>query len=111
MPAKWSACRPALHEKASSDRHQRRVMNERAGEDAAKRSPLRGNLVDGTGEVVEEVVVELADRLLQAVVAKVVVSKHAHPLVVIALETVSGRITGGKRLRRDARGQATGLHR
>src|SRR6266566_8963405 len=93
----WPYCRIAvygrtahtairLYKESCSYRNQLRVPDQRVGEHAPQRPLMGRNAVHRARQTVEETVIEILERLLDAVVFEMRVAKHVHPRLVIARE-------------------------
>src|SRR2546422_9829796 len=84
---RWARRYYELYKKPRHYRNQLWMLDDRLHEDASKRSLVRGNLVHGSSESVQERIVHVLEGLLKPGVLVVVFAAYVHPGFEVALET------------------------
>src|SRR6266545_6225371 len=74
---------PQSHEEPRRHRNELRVPDQRVREDPAERALPQGDRVDRARQGVEAGVVELLERVLEAVVLQVILAEQVHPCAVV----------------------------
>ena len=86
------------------------MPHQRVREDPAQRALLLWDRVHGACQAVEEGIVEILDRPLDAVVLQVILAEQRHPGPVVGREASLARISFPDRGRGGAAGEPAGLH-
>ena len=86
------------------------MPDQRVCEDSTQRPLVARNRVHGVCKRIEEIVVQLLERLLDPVILQVVIAEQPHPLCVVGRETACTRVCGADGRRRGPAGQPARLH-